>query len=287
MSEIILEPKIKGALVLDTLLEVASPSFMVFFSTIGNIAWGQKFGQVAYAAANEFLDVYAFYRAARTGWFSVSINWSDWQEVGMAVTAASHWARTLRLEGDGRSLLKDALLPTEGVDAFGRILEHRFNRVIVSPEDLTEKIQKSAAVFREVLEQKGKSNPGAPMGDIQRNITNVWQEFLGSESVGPDDNFFDLGASSLDIIQINRRLNEALHREIPLVTLYTYPTIRSLSNHLEKPSVGSPASSSSQSQGEISGDIELKEQAQGIQLSRRKLNQTIKKLRGVDRGQKK
>ena len=276
MSESILAPKIKGALVLDTLLEGASSPFMLFFSTIGNIAWGQKFGQAAYAAANEFLDVYAFHRAARTGRFTVSVNWSDWQEVGMAVTAAAHWARTLRLEGDARSLLKDALLPAEGVEAFRRILEHRFPRVVVSPGDLTEKIEHSAAAFREVVEQKGKPSPGTrtPMGDIRQTITAVWQEFLGSESVGPDDNFFDLGASSLDIIQVNNRLKEALHREIPLVALYTYPTIHSLSNHLGRLSPGYSSSL----------DEKLKEQVQGIKRSRRKLNQTIKKLRGANHG---
>ncbi|MDQ1355592.1 MAG: Amino acid adenylation protein [Acidobacteriota bacterium] len=281
MSESILNSKIKGALVLDILLEGASSCFMVFFSSIGSVAWGQKFGQVAYAAANEFLDVYAFHRAARTGWFSVSVNWSDWQEVGMAVTAASHWARTLHLEGDPRSLLKDALLPAEGVEAFRRILEHRFTRVVVSPGDLTEKIENSAAAFQEVLEQKVKSHTQPPMGDVQQVINTVWQEFLGRESVGCDDNFFDLGASSLDIIQVNNRLKAALHREIPLVALYTYPTIRLLSNHL---GYFSPDSSTSQYEGEISREEKRKEQAQGIEHSRRKLNQTIKKLRGGDHG---
>jgi acyl carrier protein len=115
------------------------------------------------------------------------------------------------------------------------------------------------------------------MGDIRQTITAVWQEFLGSESVGPDDNFFDLGASSLDIIQVNNRLKEALHREIPLVALYTYPTIHLLSNYLGPLS---PDSSPSR-------DERLKEQVQGIKCSRRMLNQTIKKLRGANHGKKK
>jgi acyl carrier protein len=153
--------------------------------------------------------------------------------------------------------------------------------VVVSPEDLTEKIEHSAAAFREVVEQKGKPSPGTrtPMGDIRQTITAVWQEFLGSESVGIDDNFLDLGASSLDIIQVSNRLKEALHIEIPLVALYTYPTIRSLSNHLERLSPDSP-----EHEGQASRDEKLKEQLQGIQRSRRKLNQTIKKLRGANHG---
>ena len=44
-------------------------------------------GQVAYCAANAFLDTYAFYKAAGNSTYTVSINWDSWQQVGMAVKA--------------------------------------------------------------------------------------------------------------------------------------------------------------------------------------------------------
>jgi acyl carrier protein len=59
-------------------------------------------------------------------------------------------------------------------------------------------------------------------------IAETWKEVLGREKVGIRDNFFDLGGNSLDFVTISNILKEKLGKEIPVVTLFTYPTIRSL-----------------------------------------------------------
>jgi acyl transferase domain-containing protein/thioesterase domain-containing protein len=74
-------PKVYGTLVLDGLLEALGCELFVLFSSTSAIA--APAGQVDYAAANAFLDAYAWSRAGskvRT----VSVNWGIWNEVGMA-----------------------------------------------------------------------------------------------------------------------------------------------------------------------------------------------------------
>ena len=85
MTENILAPKVKGALVLDEIFKNAPLDFFVSCSSLASILGG--LGQAEYAGANAFLDAFARYKNARNGTFAVSINWDTWQEVGMAAAA--------------------------------------------------------------------------------------------------------------------------------------------------------------------------------------------------------
>ncbi len=86
MADSVLLPKIKGTLVLDTLLRKNPLDFILLCSSINSVV--PMLGQVDYFAANAFLDAYAYYKTAKDNVFTVSVNWDSWQEVGMAVEAA-------------------------------------------------------------------------------------------------------------------------------------------------------------------------------------------------------
>ena len=60
--------------------------FLVLFSSISSFAG--LAGQFDYAAANAFLDAFAQERTVTDGRYTVAINWSQWQEVGMAAELA-------------------------------------------------------------------------------------------------------------------------------------------------------------------------------------------------------
>jgi amino acid adenylation domain-containing protein len=91
-SDAVLAPKLKGTLVLDKLLADAKlePDFLVFCSSLSSFI--APFGQVAYVAANAFLDTFAIQRNVKSSTFTVSINWDSWREVGMAVQAVNKFA---------------------------------------------------------------------------------------------------------------------------------------------------------------------------------------------------
>jgi acyl carrier protein len=86
---------------------------------------------------------------------------------------------------------------------------------------------------REVESQTG-SFYVAPETGMQRIIAATWKEVLGRDKVGIRDNFFDLGGNSLDFIMVGNKLQEKLKREIPVITLFTYPTIGSLEEYLSR-----------------------------------------------------
>ncbi len=78
----VLAPKVKGTLALDAALGAAELDFFLLFSSVSAISG--LAGQVDYAAANAFLDVFAHARMARSGAHTVAVSWNVWQEVGMA-----------------------------------------------------------------------------------------------------------------------------------------------------------------------------------------------------------
>ena len=68
----------------------------------------------------------------------------------------------------------------------------------------------------------------APTDATEQAIAAIWQAVLQLPRVGKNDNFFDLGGTSLRLVEVNRRLCEHLQRAIPIVQMYQHPTVSSL-----------------------------------------------------------
>src|SRR5262249_60454966 len=60
----------------------------------------------------------------------------------------------------------------------------------------------------------------APRTPTERELARVWAEALGVERVGAEDNFFDLGGSSLSAVQFTFRVRELFQVALPLRTLF-------------------------------------------------------------------
>jgi acyl transferase domain-containing protein/thioesterase domain-containing protein/acyl carrier protein len=83
-ESVVLDSKMKGALVLDSVLAGEPLDFFVLFSSVASIL-GLP-GQADYTAANAFLDALAHARAGRGAGRTLTINWNAWQDVGMLAT---------------------------------------------------------------------------------------------------------------------------------------------------------------------------------------------------------
>jgi len=105
-----------------------------------------------------------------------------------------------------------------------------------------------------------------PKTNLEQLIAETWQSVLKVDRVGTQDNFFDLGGNSLDIVMVGGKLKEALGREIPAVTLFTYPTISSLGSYL------------TQEQGEEGLQENLPDRSHLIDGGKDFMHQTLKKL---------
>jgi aryl carrier-like protein len=97
----------------------------------------------------------------------------------------------------------------------------------------------------EVLGRRSAAAPIAEAGsDLEREVLEVWKDILGTQRIGVDDNFFDLGGHSLLMVRLHRRLKDELGRPITLTDLYRHPTVRSFAASLSVDSSAATAQSS-------------------------------------------
>jgi arthrofactin-type cyclic lipopeptide synthetase B len=68
----------------------------------------------------------------------------------------------------------------------------------------------------------------APEGEVEELISATVAEVLGLKEVGTQQNFFELGASSVQLIRVMNRLNTKLGLEMPVTKILRNPNIRAL-----------------------------------------------------------
>ena len=247
----ILRAKVQGTLVLDRVLKDIRFDWWVLCSSMGSIVGGV---QIDYCAANAFLDAFAE-RANSTDRRVVAVNWDGWQQVGMGATKIQ---QEFLLEGSRHRSMRKlqayqlGLTPTEGIEAFSRILSLPFPQILVSTQNLESRIASSRIEIgksrsENVVTEKSlpettvssheRSNLTtsyqAPRNRIEQAIAKSWQETLGIKPIGINDNFFELGGDSLTAIQIISNLRANLQTSISLQSFLNTSTLAELAAKIE------------------------------------------------------
>ncbi len=70
----------------------------------------------------------------------------------------------------------------------------------------------------------------APQTKKQRCIVAIWQDVLGIEKIGIDDDFFALGGHSLKAVALTAKLQN--HYKVSVNDIFTYPTVAQLSENI-------------------------------------------------------
>ncbi len=84
-------------------------------------------------------------------------------------------------------------------------------------------------------EQALRESRGRRASDIyQEMLTGIWEEVLGVENIGVEEDFFELGGHSLLATQLMSRVREAFGVELELRCLFEEPTIEGLGKRVEK-----------------------------------------------------
>ncbi|HXC25700.1 MAG TPA: SDR family NAD(P)-dependent oxidoreductase, partial [Gemmatimonadaceae bacterium] len=259
----VLAPKVHGTLILDALFQGADLDCMVLFSSINALV---GFGSSTdYTAANLFLDSYAaaHYTPARP---VLSINWDTWQDVGMAAVRASS-------EVHGRGVtMYHAMTPQEGIEALRRVLSVSVPQVAVITRSLPELIELSQSLDATTslpahqvatsadAKLSQHARPDLSQGFVEpenaheRFIANLWQELLGIDRIGIDDDFFELGGHSLIATGLLTRIQKEYQVKLPLRTIFEASTVRELAERVSTMSwatQGAPVSTGEENREEF------------------------------------
>jgi amino acid adenylation domain-containing protein len=99
--------------------------------------------------------------------------------------------------------------------------------------DRTDLRRRASRPAQEAADEAGP----APRTELEHAIAGVWRETLSLAEVGVDQNFFELGGSSVVLSRVYLRLQEVLGRPLEMVDLFRHPTVARLARHL---SAGAP-----------------------------------------------
>jgi acyl-CoA synthetase (AMP-forming)/AMP-acid ligase II/acyl carrier protein len=115
----------------------------------------------------------------------------------------------------------------------GKIQRHLLEQSYVDGEFDAER--KTLAALREA--QRGPEADSR--SGIEEKLRAICDAALGGKRVDVNDNLFDLGASSLKLIEIHEQIDREYPGQVDLTELFDFPTIAELAHHLES-KLGSP-----------------------------------------------
>jgi NAD(P)-dependent dehydrogenase (short-subunit alcohol dehydrogenase family)/acyl carrier protein len=227
----IFSPKVQGMRALQAVFKDEALDFMLLCSSLAAIAGGLS--KVDYCAANAYLDAVARAAYRETGFPMISVNWDGWREVGMAANMALP-------AGVG-------IAPREGVEAFERILNGVMRpQVIVSTVNLSERLSQTQddlvaqpLEFDIATKRERYPRPALqtilklPDSELEKGIAEIWQNLLGMDVIGVNDNLFELGGDSLLGIQLLSRVRAGFAVDLHPADFFRAPTIAGLAALVE------------------------------------------------------
>ncbi|MEI6147969.1 MAG: amino acid adenylation domain-containing protein, partial [bacterium] len=73
----------------------------------------------------------------------------------------------------------------------------------------------------------------APRSAMEQALAGIWQAILNRDSISLHDDFFDLGGHSLKAVRVIAQIRKAFGMEIPVRTLFGFPTLAAFADQVE------------------------------------------------------
>jgi thioesterase domain-containing protein/NADP-dependent 3-hydroxy acid dehydrogenase YdfG/acyl carrier protein len=120
-------------------------------------------------------------------------------------------------------MAEQGISSADGMKAFDQILcsEMRPNLIVVRGGLVADRSEEFPAATPAKVEAKTE-------GGVEGVLAEWWRELLGVETVGPDDDFFDLGGHSLVAVRLFSKIKKTFRVDLGLSTLFEARTVRQL-----------------------------------------------------------
>ncbi|MEK9498452.1 SDR family NAD(P)-dependent oxidoreductase [Photorhabdus sp. P32] len=216
------DTKVYSYQLLAELLEHKQIDFCLLCSSIAAILGGLSFS--AYSSVSSFADAFAK-QQNQLGKPWISINWDGWV-----------FERKNADDVIGSSLEQLLIEPDEGLAILERVLQSPVEgQLIVSTGDLNQRFEQWVGTHIRPFTYQSHSAHSRQTFSKQQivdTIMDIWKNFLKIHSINSSDNFFELGANSLDLVQVNKRITAALYIDLSVVDMFSYPTSELLADFI-------------------------------------------------------
>jgi 8-amino-7-oxononanoate synthase len=242
----VLQPKVMGVWNLHLATQDLDLDWFVCFSSIASV-FGAT-GQSNYAAANAFMDNLMAYRR-RLGLPGITINWSIWNQEGMAQRLTTQQKQRLQQQG------LTPIEPEQGLTILKQVLrqnnQQNIQQTIVFPVDWATFLKQQppnpffTKLQPEIVEQQESASSfleqlaSIPESDrftlLQQQIRFQVAKVLGfndAELIDTEEKFADLGMDSLMAVEFKNNLQATFGDGISLGAAFDYPSVSLLTNYI-------------------------------------------------------
>lgn len=247
----VIRPKVHGTWALDQLTRNDNLDFFITYSSGLSIL--SEPGHGDYTAANAYLDSFTDYRN-KEGQKTLSINWTTWNETGMAVEYGfdhDSFFKTINTEMALSSLIN--------------VLNKKKNKVLIGqmndkpeflymldsdrlPFKLSDKLRNRVEQILQSRPKREKpTNPkqnsssddvdligkdNSEFSAIEKRVAQIYCEVLGATEINIEESFFELGGDSLMVNRMHAILDEEFPGVVKLIDLFNYASIETLSDYI-------------------------------------------------------
>jgi acyl transferase domain-containing protein/thioesterase domain-containing protein len=230
----VLDPKIKGTIVLDEVLKEEAIDFICYFSSSAAILG--DFGSCDYSVGNRFQMAYAHFRNQEQQGKAIVINWPLWKDGGMGFDAAESTRMYLKSSGQG------FLEATEGAAIFENLLTqnhtqhlvvvgqcsrvHRFLGLVQDQPSMAAPIAPSLSGKGRRPEMKGLSLEQCVEWDLKEHVSKLLN--ISRDKLDKDENLAEFGFDSISITEFSNLLTNHYGIELSPAVFFGYSTIGKL-----------------------------------------------------------
>ncbi|WP_306352319.1 SDR family NAD(P)-dependent oxidoreductase [Flavobacterium sp. '19STA2R22 D10 B1'] len=207
-------PKINGTLNIYSIFKERPLDFVWITSSLASILGGLGYGP--YAVANKFIDNFIRNKSEELkNWFSVNLDGISENRINneklIQVFERSFYINELP------QLVISARDPNT-------VLKKQFNKIQAIEEEKAEPVSDRPTITMDFLE---------PKTSLEKEITELWQSFLGIKEIGIKDHFFELGGDSLKAMTLLKRLHKIYDIEISIEDFFKNPCVEAVAKEIE------------------------------------------------------
>ncbi|MEW9698044.1 SDR family NAD(P)-dependent oxidoreductase [Paenibacillus sp. SI8] len=242
--ENVLKPKVQGTWLLHKMTVQDNLDFFVMCSSLTSV-FGAP-GQSDYTAANAYQDAFAAYRS-QLGQRTLTVNWSGWNEVGMAVDHNVHTNRSMFIP----------LSNAQGIEALDKVLNKRLSRMMIGAIDhevfassvsylpvsvspaIEAHLHSVTSGYREAA-SAGSSEAMNVLGKALSQLTTteilvagLWGEVLGLRELDIYDKFFEIGGDSLLASRLLKELDKKYPNVMDITDVFIYSTVTEMASFID------------------------------------------------------
>ena len=147
---------------------------------------------------------------------------------------AAHGAALPRIDQLIESFESSGIPPLEGARALTRILQSATPLAIVAVSQPIEFVEHRSPGRSSSVSSSSAANSVLPAESIEGTLAASWQDLLGVEQVGLDDDFFALGGHSLVGVRLFAKVKKTYRVDLELAVLFEARTVRQLAEVIRK-----------------------------------------------------